>query len=105
VALPSPAAAQKLIADQAATWAACAGRTTVDSAGNGPPHNWTFGTLTNTGGTLSMTNVSPDLSLARCQRAMTARNNVVVDVMACRIDASNQGVAILNAIAAKIPPP
>jgi serine/threonine-protein kinase len=105
VALPDAAAAQKLVADQAASWAACTGRTITDSAGNGPPHNWTFGPLTNTGGTLSMAESAPDLRLAVCQHAMTARNNVVAEVLACKIDGTNQGVAILNAIAAKIPPP
>jgi tRNA A-37 threonylcarbamoyl transferase component Bud32 len=105
VALPDPSAAQKLVADQAASWAACSGRTITDSAGNGPPHNWIFGPLTNTGGTLSMAHSSPDQRLAVCQHAMTARNNVVADVLACKIDGTNQGVAILNAIAAKIPSP
>jgi serine/threonine protein kinase len=102
VALPSPAAAQKLVADQATSWAACAGRTFTDSTGTGQPGRRTFGTLTNTGGTLSMVHSPADRRQTVCQRAVTARNNVVVDVVACRIDGTNQAVTILNAIAANV---
>jgi hypothetical protein len=38
----------------------------------------------------------------RCQRAMAARKNVVVDTHTCRKNVSNQAVEILNAIPAKI---
>ena len=39
---------------------------------------------------------------ARCQRAIAARKNVVVDTDTCRKNVSNQAVDILNAISAKI---
>jgi hypothetical protein len=39
----------------------------------------------------------------QCQRALSARNNVVVDVSACRYDTASQAVDIVNQIAAKIP--
>jgi eukaryotic-like serine/threonine-protein kinase len=37
-----------------------------------------------------------------CQRALAARNNVVIDVDLCRDNVANQAVDIVNAIAAKI---
>ncbi len=37
-----------------------------------------------------------------CQRALTVRNNVVIDVDGCRDDPRNVGVDIANQIAAKV---
>jgi hypothetical protein len=37
------------------------------------------------------------------QRALAVRNNIAADVLACHLDVTNQGVDLLNAIAAKIP--
>jgi hypothetical protein len=37
-----------------------------------------------------------------CQRALTARNNVVIDVDACRKDIGDSGVSIANQIAQKV---
>jgi len=38
-----------------------------------------------------------------CQRALTARNNVIVDVGSCSFNLDKKGVDLLKAIAAKIP--
>ena len=37
-----------------------------------------------------------------CQRALAMRNNVAIDISACRYDIANQAVDILNGIAAQI---
>jgi eukaryotic-like serine/threonine-protein kinase len=59
--------------------------------------------MSNTGGTLAITSTS-DSSLHRgYRRAPAARNNLAIDVAACRIDVTNQGIDVLNAIAAKVP--
>ena len=50
-----------------------------------------------------MTHFAEEHRFAVCQRALGARSNVVIDVLACRIQADNQAADILNAIAAKVP--
>jgi hypothetical protein len=42
-------------------------------------------------------------SILSCQHAFSVRINVVIDVVACRLQADNQAVDILNAIATKVP--
>lgn len=103
IAFPTAEAAQKLVAAQKTQWSACTGRPfTLQYANEPAPEHWTFGPLNDTGGTLSMKQVPPGAD--GCQRALTARNNVAIDVIACRFDVSNQGVDVLNAIAAKVHP-
>jgi hypothetical protein len=63
------------------------------------------GPVSNTNGTLSATDtvvVGGNLPWA-CQRALTARNNVVIDVKACSHNTTDQGVSIAGQIAAKVP--
>jgi hypothetical protein len=38
-----------------------------------------------------------------CERALTIRNNVAVDVESCTAGRTDQGEVIANAIAAKVP--
>jgi eukaryotic-like serine/threonine-protein kinase len=102
IAMPSADAAHKLVTDQTPVWSACAGRTFVDNRNPAEPTHWTFGQLTNSGGTLSMTHAPEEHPLVGCQRALSARSNIVIDVLACKIQADNQAVDILNAIAANV---
>jgi len=102
VAFPSAAVAQKAFADQAARWSSCAGRSFTIGAPN-PSQHRTFGTLSNTDGTLAISSTLDGSLHEVCQHALTVRNNLAIDVAACRIDATNQGVDVLNAIAAKVP--
>jgi hypothetical protein len=104
IAYPNADAAAKVVARQFAQWSACSGRTVMLTP---PPPRaarlFTFGPVTNTSGVLSMTQTSVDNAIWGCQRALTARSNVVIDIRACRPDTTNQAVNILDAIAAKIP--
>jgi hypothetical protein len=104
IAYPTASAANKAVAGQFAQWSACSGRT-VTSTLPAPrtPRLFTFGPVTNTGGILSMTQISVDNATFGCQRALAARSNVVIDVRACRPDTTSQAVDILDAIAAKVP--
>ena len=103
IAFPTAAAAQKVLADQRQKWSACAGRTFTLSLPNETPHRWTFSPLTIPDGTLVLTTSREGTSYAGCQRALAARNNVIIDVGACKLGLDKKGVDILNAIAAKIP--
>jgi hypothetical protein len=103
IAFPTAAAAQKVLADQHQTWSACAGRTFTLTLPNETPHQWTFSQLTTPGGNLVLTTAREGKSYMGCQRTMTARNNVVVDVGSCSFSPDKKGVDILNAIAEGIP--
>lgn len=102
IAFPSAHAAAASVADQQRQWSACSRRTLTVNQRNGKAL-WDYGPLTDAEATLSITAVQQGTVGWGCQRALAARNNVVVDVIACRQDVVNQGVDILNAIATKIP--
>jgi len=103
IAFPTADAAQKVITDQKAQWSACSGRPFTLQYPNEPaPEHWGFGPLSDTGGTLSIKQIPPGAN--GCQRGLTARNNVVIDVIACRFDITNQAVDVVNAIAARVHP-
>jgi eukaryotic-like serine/threonine-protein kinase len=104
IAFPSADAAKKLLAAQKSQWTRCAGRTlTLVVPAPSSPQRWTAGTPADTDGTLTMTQRMKPGRGMECQRALAVRNNVAIDISACRNDVTNQAVAILNAIAAKIP--
>jgi serine/threonine protein kinase len=81
-------------------WEACSNHQFTISA-NGNSQVNTVGSVANTDGMLSAT-VAPANSLGGCERALTAANNVVVDVTVC---AGPQGAAvnIAHQIAARVP--
>jgi eukaryotic-like serine/threonine-protein kinase len=106
VTVPDANTAHRFVTDQADKWAGCAGKTITENptqAGAKETIHWTFGTLNNSGGTVSLTHFAQEHQMVVCQHAVTARSNVVVDVVACQLGLDNQGVDILNAIAARIP--
>ena len=82
----------------------CSGRTLTLAFPTPPtPQLWTAGTPADTVGTLTMTQTLKDGGGMECQRALAVRNNVAIDISACRYDIANQAVDILNGIAAQIP--
>ncbi|OBA81890.1 hypothetical protein A9W99_13105 [Mycobacterium sp. 1164966.3] len=103
IAYPTADAAQKVLADQHQKWSACAGRTFTVTLPSEAPHRWAFSQLTTPDGTLVLTTAREGKSYFGCQRALAARNNVIVDVGSCKLSLDKKGVEILNAIAAKIP--
>lgn len=102
-AFPSAAVAEKSLADQTAQWSSCAGKSfTVGNAPKELQHR-SFGPLTHSGPTLAIVSTLDGNTHLGCQHALAVRNNLAIDVAACRVDTANQGVDVLNAIAAKIP--
>jgi serine/threonine kinase PknH len=100
VLFSSAQAADAFFTASAQGWQACANHQFTISA-NGNSQVNTVGPVSNTDGTLSAT-VTPANSLGVCERALTAANNVVIDVTAC---VGPQGVAanIAHQIAARVP--
>jgi hypothetical protein len=83
-------------------WSSCGGRHfTVGD--HDPRQHRTFGPLSNTGGTLAITSTLDGSLHQGCQHALAVRNNLTIDIAVCRIDETNQGIDVLNAIASKIP--
>lgn len=103
IAFPTAAAAQQLFAAQHEKWSACAGRSYTVTIPPQPPRQWSFSALSTPGGTLVLTTIREARKEAGCQRALAARNNIIIDVGACNMSLDKKGLEILNAIAAKVP--
>ncbi|ORV54759.1 nuclease PIN [Mycobacterium europaeum] len=108
VLFPSPDQASAFFTASAQRWPACANRQdTVPAEGGQPELQWKVGAVANADGVLrapvTVTVVKDGGNVTMpCQRALTVRNNVVIDVDACRRDVGDLGVNIANQIAAKV---
>lgn len=109
VLFPTPAAANAFFEASSKNWPACANRQdTVPGDADNPEIHWSVGPVANANGTLSTTvgvTVTPQggtKTSATCQRALTVRNNVVIDIEACRKDADDAAVKIASQIAGKV---
>jgi len=89
-------------------WPACANHQfTTPGDADTPELAWKVGPVTTTDSTLSTTlsmsgtknGVTHTMS---CQRALTVRNNVAIDVAGCRNDAGDLGVKVASQIAGKV---
>lgn len=108
VMFPSAQQANAFFNTSAQRWPACANRQgTVPDGANSPGFQWTVGPVSTENGVLSTT-VSVNLTkdgehiVKACQRALTVRNNVAIDVDGCRQNPGNVGVDIANMIAGKV---
>ncbi|OBH13271.1 sensor domain-containing protein [Mycobacterium sp. E3247] len=84
IAYPAARQANAFYGASVRRWAACANRRFVDHPPGQPEIAWAVADSHQVGGTLSTSEEqerSPDGW--RCQRALTVRNNVVIDVAAC----------------------
>lgn len=108
VLFASPEQAGAFFTTSTQRWPACANRQdTVPAADGKPELQWKVGQVSNANGVLStpvtLTITSNGNSVTMpCQRALTVRNNVVIDVDACRKDIGDLGVSIANQIAGKV---
>jgi hypothetical protein len=109
VLFPSAQQASAFFDTSSQRWPACANRQDTVPGGdpNAPDVQWKVGPVSNANGVLSTT-VSVTLSKGgdsmsqSCQRALTVRNNVVIDAEACRKDPGDAGVAVAQQIAGKV---
>ncbi|OCB34310.1 nuclease PIN [Mycobacterium malmoense] len=108
VLFPAPDQANAFFNTSSQRWPACANRLdTAPADSNHPELQWRVGQVDNANGILSTTvnltiNGSGGNVSMPCQRALTVRNNVVIDVDACRRDVGDLGVSIANQIAGKV---
>jgi hypothetical protein len=108
VLFPSPKEAKAFFDNSTKSWPACANRQdTAPGDANNPEIHWAVGPVSNANGMLSTTvavtvTSNGNSTSASCQRAMTVRNNVVIDIEACRKDPGNVAVDVANQIAGKV---
>jgi PknH-like extracellular domain len=111
VLFPSAKEANAFFEASAKAWPACADRqdTAPGDANNFEIH-WVVGPVSAANRTLSTTVTATatkdgNSMSASCQRALTVRNNVVIDVEACLKDPGDVAVKIAGQIAAKVEKP
>ncbi|BBY19941.1 sensor domain-containing protein [Mycobacterium stomatepiae] len=110
VLFPSAKEANDFFTTSAQRWPACADRQiNVPGKDDGAQMTFKMGPFANTNRILSITQTTtmtvsgqPDAMTVTVQRALTARNNVVVDVVLMRKDPADLGVKVAAQIAAKI---
>ena len=108
VLFPSADQASAFFTASSQHWSACANRQdTAGGEGDSARLTWKVGAVSNANGVLS---TIVDLSLGSggqsmsqsCQRALTVRNNVVIDTAAYRKDPGNVAVDVANQIAGNV---
>ena len=104
VNFPATGNARQLFDEAVKQWSACAGEGAYTwTRKNGTTVYWTVDPVNNADGMLTNSRLMEGGEGWGCQRALTVKNNVVVDVVACMVDARNQGELIAQEIATKIP--
>lgn len=97
----SAKAANDFVAKQAQAWPKCNGATLHPAPAPGEsPSIWMVGTAANHDGMLTVTNTEEGAEGWQCQRALTARNNVVIDVRDCGM--TPQAVTIATRMADRV---
>lgn len=103
IAYPSARQANTFYTAATRRWSACAKRRFSDHPQGQPEIGWTVGDAHQIGGTLSTSKVQDDGSGWNCQRALTVRNNVVIDIETCgSFLPGGSAVDVAQQIAAKV---
>jgi serine/threonine kinase PknH len=102
VAFPQASDATKFFAASASKWAACANHRYVVTQEGANDVAWTVGDVSNVDGKLSATKAKEGGNGWACQRALTVRNNVVIDAESCSHGGPDSAITIADQIAAKI---
>lgn len=103
IAYPSARKANTFYDASVRRWFACANRKFSEHRPDKPEIAWTVGDAHKVGGTLSTSEVQDDSNGWTCQRALTARNNIVVDVATCgSFLPGGSAVDLAEQIAAKV---
>jgi hypothetical protein len=99
---PSAAAASKFAAQQAENWSKCDGKPlTLISPSEGST-TVAVGPVTNTNGMLSVVFTEEGGRGWGCQRALTTRNNIVIDTRSCGYNRSDQAIQEATRIADRV---
>lgn len=103
IAYPSARQANTFYTAAARRWSGCADRRFTDHPTGQPDIGWKVGAAHNLGGTLSTSKAQDDASGWNCQRALTVRNNIVIDIETCgSFLPGGSAVDLAQQIAAKV---
>jgi PknH-like extracellular domain len=109
VLFPSAQQANAFFTTSSQRWPSCANRQeTIPARDAGSPGvQWKVGPVSSANGVLSATvfislTKNDETKSQTCQRALTVRNNVAIDVSGCRENPEGMGVTIANQIADKV---
>jgi serine/threonine kinase PknH len=103
VSFPSAEQAHAFVRTSADKWRACAGQTLTLTTSNNKIFHWNFGNLT--GSPPKITQTHTQASGARtCQHALSAVSQVVIEVVACGPQITDQSSRIADQMAAKVTP-
>jgi serine/threonine-protein kinase len=101
VLFPTAEKAAEFYTTSVRQWSACTGHLTTTKPDK-PRVSWTMGPVSDVDHTLSVSVASENTSAA-CGRALSVKNNVAVDVLACDVNTDDAAVNIAHQIAAKVP--
>lgn len=105
VSFPDALGAHDAYADQVTLWAQCDNRRINERDLDDPEdsdHYWSLDATRENDGMLTLARVAEGSRGWSCQRALTAANNIVVDVDACARDITDEGVEIAKQIAQNV---
>jgi serine/threonine kinase PknH len=94
----SAAEATSFVNQQSGIWQSCQASPIVLDPGKSKPLTWTLRDVAKRGDILTA-NAAMDGSPATCQRALTARRNVVIDVMTCSREVADTAATLASEIA------
>jgi len=103
VLFPAATGAAAFFTASAKQWQSCSNRQYTFTPQGQSPATWTVGAVSNTNGMLSVRRTQEGGNGWNCQRALTVRNNVAVDVSACSHNQGDFGINIAHQIADKVP--
>ncbi|CNV29369.1 lipoprotein LppH [Mycobacterium tuberculosis] len=85
------------------SWSSCSNRRFVEVTPGQDDAAWTVADVVNDNGMLSSSQVQEGGDGWTCQRALTARNNVTIDIVTCAYSQPDLvAIGIANQIAAKV---
>lgn len=99
ISFSSAEAAANFVAKEAKRWTQCAGGTIITTNPSRTPQIWRIASVRQRDGMLTALSMQQRAGGWRCQHALTASNNVVIDVEACGPNLIDQGAAIAGDIA------
>jgi PknH-like extracellular domain len=103
VAYPSARDANAFYGSSAQSWSACSKRRYSEVTPDQPDTGWTVADVSNDNGMLTTSLVQDGGDRWTCQRALTVRNNVAIDIVACGYRQSGSpAIDIAQQIAAKV---
>ncbi|MBV8789930.1 MAG: sensor domain-containing protein [Mycobacterium sp.] len=102
VAFPNAEKAQAFVTASADKWKACANKSVTMTTDRDRVFRWTFGSVAGAPPTISQLRTPADPARPSCQRVLSAVSDVVLDVEACAVGATDQASRLTQKMTAKV---